>query len=115
MRTSTGSLDINLRQGSIASAMNIQIDAKAHYQSTFETAKKELAQVSQSGNFHLSVIYAHSEWVRRWTPTPEQIIGVQEFLDVLLNLPFPEEKVPIMQTKTLDHGLLNKERQKPTR
>lgn len=63
---------------------------------------KELAKIVQSSNFHLALIFAMSEYVSTRSPTAEQILGVNEFTDVLLNLPFEDQPIKSSTAKTLD-------------
>jgi hypothetical protein len=65
-------------------------------------AVKELRKVVQSSNFHLALVFALSEYVYTRTPTAEQILGVNEFTDVLLNLAMEDPPIKSSLAKTLD-------------
>lgn len=69
-----------------------------------ELVKKELATVVNSDNFKFSINFALAEYVSTSTPDSRQLIAVRDFISVLLNLPMPEERLPVFQTKTLDYS-----------
>lgn len=80
----------------------ILLQPKKNFIEGDDAAVKEFRKVVQSSNFHLALVFAMTEYVSTRTPTAEQIMGVNEFTDVLLNLPFQEEPIKSSTAKTLD-------------
>lgn len=72
--------------------MNI-LSPKAQFQAN-EKLRTETAAVVNSSNFQLTLSFALADFVSQSRPTTEELAGVRKFIDVLLNLPFPEPSAP---------------------
>jgi hypothetical protein len=83
----------------------ILLEPKTHFLEGDSAIVKELAKVVQSANFHHAIVFAIGEYVSTRSHTAEQLYGVNEFVNVLLNLPFKEEPVKSQMAKTLDHSV----------
>jgi len=92
--------------------MIINFSPKKQFQENTEVAR-ELATVVQSGNFHIALSSALSEYSFRRTPTAEQIVAVREFISILLQLPFEDQPLPSLQIPTLDRSVYERHYRPP--